>query len=146
MNRRQLLSWFGLGWLVSLLPASLVGCSPNNSESSSSSGKSDNAAVAGGQGFKVIGTTADLDKNGLLVANQVAVVRDPKDNNKVLAVKTVCTHKGCDVKWKSDKKLYVCPCHDAEFEADGKVVEGPAKTPLQKYAAKIEKGQVLVNV
>jgi cytochrome b6-f complex iron-sulfur subunit len=71
-------------------------------------------------------------------------VYDPKDETKLLAVSTVCSHKGCDVKWKSDK--YFCPCHDAEFAADGKVLLGPAKTSLPTYAAKIENGKVLVSV
>jgi cytochrome b6-f complex iron-sulfur subunit len=150
MNRRQLLSWFGLGWLVALLPASLVGCSPNSSDSGSKSDAkpdaADNSAVVGGKNFKPIGNAADLDKNGYLVSNQVGVVKDPSDKTKLLAVSTVCTHQGCDVKWKADKKLYVCPCHDAQFAADGKVVGGPAKTPLRKYAVKVEKGQVLVNI
>jgi serine protease len=39
MNRRKLLSWFGLGWLVSILPSSLIGCSDNSSPSAFSKGE-----------------------------------------------------------------------------------------------------------
>ncbi len=159
MDRRKLLSWFGLGWVVSLLPSSLVGCSDAQSPTASvpattspatspapTAAASPSVAAAPAGNFKAIGTVAQLDKDGHLLSDKIAVVRDPKDSNKVLAVNAICTHKGCDVKWKSDKKLYVCPCHDAEFAADGAVLEGPAKTPLQRYAAKIDKGQVLVSV
>jgi cytochrome b6-f complex iron-sulfur subunit len=145
MNRRKLLSWFGLGWLVSLLPSSLIGCSDNPAPSASSSPTApENVAAAPKGNFKEVGTVAQLDNNRELVFNKISVVLDPKDKTKVLAVSTVCTHKQCDVKWKSDK--YVCPCHDAEFAADGKVLAGPAKTPLPTYAAKIENGKVLVSV
>ena len=147
MNRRKLLSWFGLGWLVSLLPSSLIGCTEANAPSASSTKASpESLAAAPTKNFKAIGTVAQLDKDGQLTSDKIAVVRDPKNANNVLAVNTVCTHKGCDVKWKSDKKQYVCPCHDAEFAADGVVFAGPAKKPLQVYAAKIENGQVLVSV
>ena len=145
MNRRKLLSWFGLGWLVSLLPSSLIGCSDNPAPSASSSPTAPESVAAAPKGnFKEVGTVAQLDKDRQLVFNKISVVYNPTDKTKLLAVSTVCTHKQCDVKWKSDK--YFCPCHDAEFAADGKVLLGPAKTPLPTYAAKIENGKVLVSV
>ncbi|PZO41426.1 MAG: hypothetical protein DCF19_09470 [Pseudanabaena frigida] len=144
--------FLGLGWVVSLLPSSLVGCTESKSTSdtattpaSTTAPAPESVAAAPAGSFKVIGSVAQLDKEGKLASNKILVVRDPKDPNKVLAVNAVCTHKGCDVKWKSDKKQYVCPCHDAEFAADGAVIAGPAKTPLQRYASKIDKGQVLVS-
>ena len=153
MDRRKLLSWFGLGGVVSILPTSLVGCSDAKSSNESASTtalttasapESVDAAPMGK--FKAIGTVAQLDKDGQLVSDKIAVVRDPKDKNKVLAVNASCTHNGCTVKWKSDKKQYVCPCHDAKFASNGAVLEGPAKKPLPRYAAKIENGQVLVSI
>jgi cytochrome b6-f complex iron-sulfur subunit len=147
MNRRKLLSWFGLGWLVSLLPSSLIGCSDNPAPSASSSPTStESVAVAPKGNFKEAGTVAQLDKDRQLVFDKIRVVYDPTDKTKLLAVSTVCTHKQCDVKWKSDEKKYDCNCHGAEFAADGKVVEGPATKPLPTYAAKIENGKVLVSV
>lgn len=159
MDRRKLISWFGLGWLVSLLPSSLLGCTDSNSLNTSSSVSSSPASASPAKSapesvaatpsgnFKAIGTVAQLDKDGTLVSSdkKIAIVRDPKDKTKVLAVSTVCTHKGCAVTWKADKNQYVCPCHDAEFAADGAVLEGPAKKPLQRYDAKIEKDQVVVS-
>ncbi len=143
MDRRKLLSWFGLGWVVSILPPSLIGCSDSNSPSASSAPAATVAAAPSGT-FKEVGTLAQLDQDKQLVSNKISVVRDINDNNKLLAVSMVCTHKGCDVKWKSNK--YVCPCHEAQFGADGKVLAGPAEKPLSNYVAKIENGKVLVNV
>ena len=150
MNRRKVLSWFGLGWLVSLLPSSLIGCSdaksPNASSTNTSSAASESVAAAPSANFKAIGTVAQLDKDGQLVSDKIAVVRDPQDANKVLAVNATCTHSGCTVKWKTADKEFVCPCHDAKFGANGAVKQGPANKPLPRYAAKIEKGQVLVAI
>ncbi len=141
LNRRKLLSWFGLGWLASLLPSSLTGCSESPPPNASS------IAAAPSGTFKAIGTVAQLDKDGALISSdkKIAVVRDPKDAKKVLAVNATCTHKGCTVAWKSADKEFVCPCHDAKFGSDGAVRQGPAEKPLQRYAAKIENGQVLVS-
>lgn len=146
MNRRKLLSWFGLGWLVSILPSSLIGCSDTASTSKTSSATPESVAAAPSDNFKSIGTVAQLDKDGQLVYEKVAVVRDPQNANALLAVNATCTHKGCIVKWKSDKKQYVCPCHDAEFTANGTVIAGPADKPLIRYNAKIDKGYVLVSI
>jgi cytochrome b6-f complex iron-sulfur subunit len=147
MNRRKLLSWFGLGWLVSLLPSSLIGCSDNPAPSASSSPTAPESVAAAPKGnFKEVGTVAQLDNNRELVFNKISVVLDPKDKTKVLAVSTVCTHNQCIGKWKSDEKKYDCHCHDAEFAPDGKVLQGPAKKPLPTYAAKIENGKVLVSM
>lgn len=147
MNRRKVLSWFGLGWLASLLPSSLIGCSEAKSSSGSSSASApESVAAAPSANFKAIGTVAQLDKDGQLVSDKIAVVRDPKDANKLLAVNATCTHNGCTVKWKPANKEFVCPCHDAKFGADGAVKQGPASKSLPRYAAKIQEGQVLVAV
>lgn len=149
MDRRKLISWFGLGWLVSLVPSSLTGCTDaaTTPKASVAPSAAESVAAAPKGTYQAIGTVAQLDQGGTLVSSnkKIAVVRDPKDKNKILAVNTACTHNGCAVAWKSDKKQYVCPCHDAEFAADGAVLAGPAKKPLQTYLAKIEKGQVLVS-
>jgi cytochrome b6-f complex iron-sulfur subunit len=147
LNRRKLLSWFGLGWLASLLPSSLTGCSESAPTASSSASSPESVAAAPSNNFKSIGTVAQLDKDGALLSSdkKIAVVRDPKDAKKVLAVNATCTHKGCTVAWKSADKEFVCPCHDAKFGSDGAVRQGPADKPLQRYTAKIENGQVLVS-
>ncbi|MCA6589004.1 MAG: ubiquinol-cytochrome c reductase iron-sulfur subunit [Pseudanabaena sp. M090S1SP1A06QC] len=154
MDRRKLLSWFGLGWLVSLIPSSLLGCSDSNPNTSvpstsvaSTKSAPESVVAAPSKNFKVIGTVAQLDKDGVLITSdkQIAIVRDPKNKDSLLAVSRTCTHNGCKVNWQTDKKVYVCPCHDAKFAPDGTVLEEPAKKPLTTYTAKIDQGQVLVS-
>lgn len=43
-----------------------------------------------------------------------------------------CTHLGCLVKWNKEKSQFVCPCHAAMFDAEGKVVAGPPPAPLPR--------------
>ncbi|PZV18343.1 MAG: cytochrome B6 [Pseudanabaena sp.] len=147
MNRRKLLSWFGLGWLASLLPSSLIGCSEATPNVSTPASAPESVAAAPSGNFKEIGTVAQLDKDKVLVSSdkKIVVVRNPNDATKVLAVNATCTHKGCTVAWKSANKEFVCPCHDAKFAADGAVRQGPAHKPLQRYTAKIVDTKVLVS-
>jgi cytochrome b6-f complex iron-sulfur subunit len=102
-------------------------------------------------GFQPVGTVAELNQKGQILKKDFAkgsvlIVSNPANPKSISAVNPTCTHRGCTVEWKKNKNAFVCPCHDAEFSLDGKVIEGPAKKPLPTYAAKIEGDSVLVKV
>ncbi len=63
----------------------------------------------------------------------VIVVRE---RSGFLAFSAVCTHLGCLVKWDADSKKFLCPCHAAVFDGNGKVVSGPPPAPLEAYVVK----------
>jgi Rieske Fe-S protein len=88
---------------------------------------------------------ATLSKAGgtVKVSDEVMLIR--KSDTEFTAIKTVCTHKGCDVELEGDK--FVCPCHGSEFTLDGKVTEGPAKTDLKTFETIFdsEKGTVTIK-
>jgi glycine/D-amino acid oxidase-like deaminating enzyme/nitrite reductase/ring-hydroxylating ferredoxin subunit len=44
----------------------------------------------------------------------------------------VCPHLGCIVAWNATESSWDCPCHGSRFEPDGKVLNGPAKSPLER--------------
>ena len=50
-----------------------------------------------------------------------------------VACSAICTHNGCEVAYEHDSRQFVCPCHRARFELNGKVARGPAKKPLTSY-------------
>jgi len=72
------------------------------------------------------------------------VVRFSPDQLKVFS--NMCTHLSCRVSWKDDVKEYVCPCHDAHFNAQGQVVSGPPPAPLIEYETKIEEGNLFIHL
>ncbi|MBW4592589.1 MAG: Rieske (2Fe-2S) protein [Brasilonema angustatum HA4187-MV1] len=131
MNRRDFITFVGLGWIASSLPVLIAACSSQKPK-----------------GWQTVGTTEDLDKTGQLLAKNspvgpVLVVGKSKSNN-LIAVDPTCTHAGCTVQWKDDAKKFSCPCHASKFGTDGKVQTGPATEPLATYSVKIEKNSVLV--
>jgi len=153
MDRRSFMGWVGLGWLASCLPIALVACSSENTTTGGAAGSGGIATpgVPDAEGFQTVGTVADLDKNGQLIVKnfgdgELVVIRNPADSQSLVAVNSQCPHKGCIVEWKADKQEFVCPCHDSDFGADGKVLEGPATESLKVYGAKVDGDSVRVKV
>ncbi|HEY3169893.1 MAG TPA: Rieske 2Fe-2S domain-containing protein [Thermoanaerobaculia bacterium] len=73
----------------------------------------------------------DLPKGeGKLLADRRIVLY--RDGGGILsAMSSVCPHRGCDVLWNGDEKVWDCPCHGSRFAPDGAVLRGPATQPLQ---------------
>ena len=61
------------------------------------------------------------------------VIRNSDDPKDVVILSSRCTHLGCSVNWKDDIQKFVCPCHDANFSKEGKVLDGPPPRALDQY-------------
>lgn len=68
-----------------------------------------------------------------------AVVKDTDE-----AFSLSCTHQGCIVNKQEDGK-FVCPCHGAVYDQQGKVLNPPAKRNLKTYKV-IERGENQVKL
>ena len=73
------------------------------------------------------GVTFDAD-------HRLFVVRQDDDFHVISAV---CTHLGCTVQWRPDRKTFDCPCHGSRFREDGSVIGGPAPRPLAWYPTRL---------
>ncbi len=65
---------------------------------------------------------------------------------QVIALDSTCTHLGCRVSWNAEAKALKCPCHGGVFDATGAVKAGPPPGPLRPIDARIDNGQVLVQL
>lgn len=43
-----------------------------------------------------------------------------------------CPHMGCALKWNSAENTWDCPCHGSRFSKDGKLLDNPAKSDLNR--------------
>jgi glycine/D-amino acid oxidase-like deaminating enzyme/nitrite reductase/ring-hydroxylating ferredoxin subunit len=83
-------------------------------------------------------TEGDVESTDGIAAGEGAVVRRGskkvavyKDEHGVLHERSaVCTHLYCIVDWNSTEKTWDCPCHGSRFDPFGKVINGPAISPL----------------
>lgn len=60
------------------------------------------------------------------------------------AMSNVCTHLSCRVRWIEDQSQFFCPCHNAVFDKEGNVVDGPPPRPLDRYEIKVEEDQIFI--
>jgi glycine/D-amino acid oxidase-like deaminating enzyme/nitrite reductase/ring-hydroxylating ferredoxin subunit len=67
--------------------------------------------------------------------HKVAAYRDEKG---LLHLRdATCTHLKCIVDWNTAEKSWDCPCHGSRFDAEGRVLNGPALANLAPVAAEI---------
>ena len=156
MNRREFISWVGVGGIVSSLPIAIAACAPaeqaqNTDATSSTMAQSPSAsAPPRPDGFLAVGTMADLSKNGQIAdpksaVGNLLVIPDPAHTSQVIAVNPTCPHAGCTVAWKKDETAFACPCHGSKFTSSGAVQQGPADKPLTPYTTKLEGDLILVK-
>ncbi len=78
------------------------------------------------------------------VTSQTAAWLRRVDEERFIAFSISCTHLGCPVRWLSDARLFMCPCHGGVFYANGTVASGPPPKPLSQYPARVLDGQVQI--
>ncbi len=71
-------------------------------------------------------------------ANGVGPGRD------IVAYSTLCTHKGCPVSFKPERKMLICPCHWSTFDPAkaGALIIGQASTQLPQIQLRVTNGVV----
>jgi menaquinol-cytochrome c reductase iron-sulfur subunit len=57
-----------------------------------------------------------------------------------------CAHLGCPVRWFSQSKLFMCPCHGGAYYQDGSRASGPPERGLFEYEYKIEANSLIIKV
>lgn len=71
------------------------------------------------------------------------VVKLSKD--QVVAYAPQCTHLGCAYHWDQEKDQFVCPCHNSLFSLEGKVLDGPAPRPLDRFQTRLQANELMLG-
>ena len=67
----------------------------------------------------------------------------PHHNHQILSA--ICPHEGCEVSWRSDERLFACPCHESNFTAEGTRLNGPSPRGLDPLPSRVENGRLQVQ-
>ncbi len=110
----------------------LVGCSPGPDD---------------GPAGPLIVALAELPLNRRVRLEQdgraVEVVRT---ENGVTARSLLCTHQGCNVRWIEDRQIYLCPCHEGKFNAEGQPIYGPPRESLRWLTVTLTPTEAVIDV
>ena len=69
-----------------------------------------------------------------------------RDDEKIYALSTVCTHLGCTPNWLGNDNKFKCPCHGSGFYKTGINFEGPAPRPLERFKISLsDEGEIIVD-
>jgi glycine/D-amino acid oxidase-like deaminating enzyme/nitrite reductase/ring-hydroxylating ferredoxin subunit len=76
---------------------------------------------------------ADIQRrSGAIVRDGFSKIAAYRDETGVLhECSAVCPHLGCIVAWNPTESSWDCPCHGSRFDPFGKVLNGPAVSPLE---------------
>ena len=65
-------------------------------------------------------------------------------NHEPKVFDSACPHLGCLVKWDQNEHVFLCPCHGAVFDDQGKVVKGPVNSPLKSIKFEIKNNMLVI--
>jgi cytochrome b6-f complex iron-sulfur subunit len=63
----------------------------------------------------------------------------------IAAFSAICTHEGCLVEWSPARRILLCPCHDGQYDLEGKVIAGPPPAPLLRFRVVVEDNSVYLD-
>lgn len=100
-----------------------------------------------GRAFVPVADFPELAAVGGAIKLQVEGKGDPVflvrvDEGRYLALSSVCTHLGCQV--RKLPQSFRCPCHGSTYDLEGTVLRGPTQRPLARYRTEAVEGGVVI--
>jgi cytochrome b6-f complex iron-sulfur subunit len=108
-------------------------------------GKQGSMSTAIGKGQVDVGPVSSFKLGSMTDKTALAGVMISRTAKGLIALAPVCTHAGCIPQYAGVAQQFICPCHNARFASDGALTNGPARTPLSRYAITLKNGRVIVD-
>ena len=86
----------------------------------------------------------DKSSPAVLIRLDDAAINGIGPNNEIVAYSQLCTHKGCPVSYRPERKMLICPCHWSTFDPSraGTMIIGQASQALPQIKLRISDGIV----
>lgn len=94
------------------------------------------------QAFPIIAERRDAwVKYGREPVGMVWLIRQPEGvTPPVLALNAECTHLGCPISANEDGKSFICRCHQAAFDLEGKTTNAVAPRDMDRLEVELSEG------
>ena len=79
------------------------------------------------------------------IVSEKALYVSKDATGRLCVFSSVCPHLGCSIAWHDEKSNFVCPCHNGQFTADGKLLEGPPPRGMDQLEIKVEGDMLVVH-
>ena len=66
-------------------------------------------------------------------------------DKRITVLSSICPHLGCPVNWHPDQSQFMCPCHGATFDPEGRRVAGPPPRAMDPLEFEIRAGRLWVR-
>jgi len=66
-------------------------------------------------------------------------------DGRLTAFSSICPHLGCSLAWHDENNNFVCPCHNGQFSADGKLLGGPPPRGMDLLECKVVDDKLMVH-
>ena len=86
----------------------------------------------------------DKSSPAVLIRLDNSAINGIGPNNEIVAYSQLCTHKGCPVSYRPERKMLICPCHWSTFDPSraGTMIIGQASQSLPQIRLRISDGIV----
>ena len=74
----------------------------------------------------------------------VLLIKTPGPQSVLKVFEAVCTHLDCTVRYKPEKNLIFCACHNAYYNIDGSVHSGPPPRSLREFPHRFRDGKLVL--
>lgn len=92
------------------------------------------------------GPAADVPVSGISAAHRDRGFFLTRQGGRVVALSSSCTHRRCPLEPQPDS-TFECPCHGSRFDAEGRVLHGPATLSLAHLPVRVDAGgHLLITV
>jgi len=76
-----------------------------------------------------------------------AILVEHNSDDTYKALSGICTHQNCVVSsFDGSSSVFVCPCHNSQFDLNGNVKQGPATSKLRSYNTRVENNSLIITL
>ena len=121
---------------IVLTIAGVCGCGKQGRQPGGATRANQASATVAAEPIIDAGALTDYARDGVYEQYRESGFFLVRRGGKIFAISAICTHEGCRIRALADGTFF-CRCHKSAFDADGRVVTGPATRDLPRLPIRV---------